>query len=321
MTPVKGDRSAIRVTVLRGGPSPERDVSLASGKAVADALRRCGYQVSEADVDPNDLSALDKPADVIFPVLHGTFGEDGTLQRIMEQRGLCFVGSGAEASALAMDKVASKKLVRRMGFDTPPFEVWTADMLGQPPPNAPASIREDPLPVKIPLPVVVKPTDQGSSVATTIVREKAELADTIRKVTAEHGRALVERFIAGDELTVGILGGEPLPPICVRPKRTFYDYAAKYEDDATEYLFDAGHDPALLQRAQDQSRAVFAQFGCRHLGRIDWMVDEEGRLWFLEANTIPGFTSHSLVPKAAARMGRDFEHLCDWLVTAALETS
>ncbi|MGD8451420.1 MAG: D-alanine--D-alanine ligase [Phycisphaerae bacterium] len=299
----------LRVTVLRGGPSPERDVSLVSGQAVADALRRRGHDVFEADIHPDHLEALSQPADMVFPALHGTFGEDGVLQHIMESRGIRFVGSGAQASALAMDKVASKQRVLDMGLPTPAYEVWTTDAT---PDNLP----------KLPLPLVVKPADQGSSVDTFVVREPAELPPAITTVVQHFGRALVEQYIAGDELTVGIIGGEALPPICVRPRRAFYDYTAKYQDDATEYLFDAGHPESLLTQAQEWSRRVFEGFGCRHLGRIDWMVDADGRLWFLEVNTIPGFTTHSLVPKAAARVGVSFDELVERLVRMALaETS
>ena len=301
----KKNGSRLRITVLRGGPSTEREVSLESGAAVAAALRERGHEVWEADVASDELSALDHPADVIFPVLHGTFGEDGQLQRILEERSLRFVGSGARVSALAMDKVATKECVRRLGFDTPAFEVWTPD-----------TDRFSELPA---LPVVVKPADQGSSVGTSIVRAADQFAPAVRQVVEQFGRALVEQFVEGDEITVGIVGQQALPPICVRPQRTFYDYQAKYHDDQTEYLFEAGHSAALLEQARSQSRKVFAALGCRHLGRVDWMADQDGRLWFLEVNTIPGFTSHSLVPMAAARIGISFDELVERLVFMALE--
>jgi D-alanine-D-alanine ligase len=225
------------------------------------------------------------------------------LQRILEQRGMRFVGSGSAASALAMDKVASKQRVLEIGLETPPFEVWTA-----------VDSYES---TRLPLPVVVKPADQGSSVATFIVREAEQFAPAVSEVVGTFGRALVERFIVGDEITVGILGGEPLPPICVRPRRAFYDYHAKYLDDATEYLFDAGHTAALLERVQVASRRIFHALGCRHLGRVDWIADADDQLWFLEVNTIPGFTTHSLVPKAAARVGIPFDELVERLVYMA----
>jgi D-alanine-D-alanine ligase len=292
----------LRVTVLAGGPSAEREISFASGQAVAEALRRRGHDVFVADVGPDDLTALDQPADVIFPALHGTFGEDGTLQRIMERRGLHFVGSGSQASAAAMDKVATKRVAADLRIPTPPYEVISA---ADQPTLAP--------------PVIVKPTAQGSSVATTIVREPGELLEAVNTVVEGYGQALVEQFVAGDELTVGLLGEQALPPIRVRPRRQFYDYQAKYQDDQTEYLFDTGHSSALLERAARLSRELFKALGCRHLARVDWIVDSHERLWLLEINTIPGFTSHSLVPKAAARIGIRFEELVERLVRMALK--
>jgi D-alanine-D-alanine ligase len=299
----------LRVTVLCGGPSAEREVSLESGRAVAEALRRRGHDVLVADIGPDQLSALDAAADVVFPALHGTFGEDGALQAIMEQRGIRFVGSRSAASALAMDKLAAKRVVEGLGLDTPPYWLVTQDDVerGGPPPFS--------------APVVIKPVDQGSSVDTLIVRDDAEVAPTVARIVRRRGRVLVERFITGDELTVGIVGRQTLPPICVRPKREFYDYQAKYVDETTEYLFDAGHPQELLERAGRQSWRVFEALGCRHLARVDWIADAAGRLWFLEVNTIPGFTSHSLVPKAAARVGVPFEELVDRLVRMAAEDS
>jgi len=305
----------LRITVLRGGPSAEREISLASGEAVADALRRRGHDVFVSDVGPDNLAALEQPADVVFPALHGTFGEDGVLQEILERRGIRFVGSGSRACALAMDKVAAKQRVAELGIDTPAFEVVTNESLAR---GAP----------RLAPPVVVKPVAEGSSVLTTIVHEADALLSAVRAVVERYGRALLERFIAGDEITVGIVGDRALPPICVRPRREFYDYQAKYQDDRTEYLFEAGHPQSLLARAQRLSRQVFAGLGCRHLARVDWMAESHGqdaratqRLWFLEINTIPGFTSHSLVPKAAARVGLPFDELVEQLVRMAAEES
>lgn len=296
------DVQKLRVTVLCGGPSAEREVSLQSGQAIAAALRRRGHDVFVSDIGPDQLAALDQPADVIFPALHGTFGEDGTIQSIMEQRGLRFVGSGALASAQAMDKIATKRLAVSLGIPTPEYEIVESG--GRP---------------TLAAPLVVKPIDQGSSVATTIVRNSGDLQAALQRVFEPFGRALLERFIDGDELTVGIVGGHPLPPICIRPKRGFYDYEAKYLVDDTEYLFDAGLPSAVLSQVSEMSRRLFVALGCRHLGRVDWMVDREARPWLLEVNTLPGFTSHSLLPKAAAHTGVDFEELTDRLVRMALE--
>ncbi|MEW6249425.1 MAG: D-alanine--D-alanine ligase [Planctomycetota bacterium] len=313
--PCRGAR--LRVTVLCGGPSAEREVSLVSGRAVADALRRRGHDVFIADIGPEQIEALDQPADVVFPALHGTFGEDGTLQRLMEHRGLRYVGSDASSSALSIDKVASKRAVLAAGIPTPAYEVWVACSNGVAVPEDHDPVSPAPAAPLIPLPVIVKPVDQGSSVGTTIVRHAHEFPAAIRETTRLFQRALVEQFIAGEELTVGIVGRDALPPIVIRPKRQFYDYVAKYEDDATEYLFDAGYPAELLEEAQALSLRVFAQLGCRHLARVDWMIDRAGRLWFLEVNTIPGFTTHSLVPKAAAHAGIGFDELVERLVFMA----
>lgn len=295
-------RNRLRVTVLAGGPSAEREISLASGSAVAHALRQRGHDVFVADIGPDMLDALDRNVDAVFPALHGTFGEDGTIQRIMEQRRICFVGSGSKASALAIDKVATKKAAAGIGIPTPAYEVIS-------PPTKP----------RLPLPLVVKPIAQGSSVATSIAREPGPLDAAITAVAQAYGQALVEQFVPGDELTVGFLGPQPLPPIRIQPRRDFYDYEAKYEDDHTEYLFETGFSSALLEQATELSRRVFETLGCRHLARIDWIVGPDEQLWFLEVNTIPGFTSHSLVPKAAAKVGIPFDELVERLVRMAME--
>ena len=299
-------RAPLRVTVLAGGPSAERAISLNSGAAIAEALRRCGHHVHVADINPEDVSALSAENDVIFPALHGTFGEDGQVQRLMEERGLQFVGSRSRASAIAMDKIAAKRIVQGLGLATPEFEEISASDFnrGQ---------------WRLSAPVVAKPVDQGSSVDTAVCRSNTEIAPALERVITGHGRALLERFISGRELTVGIVAGEALPPICIRPRQGFYDYHAKYQAEDTEYLFDAGFLPEWLERLQVMSRKVFEAVGCRHLARVDWMVDDEQRPWFLEVNTLPGFTSHSLLPKAAARVGISFDELCDRLVRMAYE--
>lgn len=302
----KAGARRLSVTVLYGGPGAERAVSLDSGKAVAEALRRRGHKVYLADITPDNLAALDRAADVVFPALHGTWGEDGKLQTILEERGVRFVGAGSAASALSFDKVACKDLAAAAGIPTPAYFVVERDK-----PDAAASPWQGP--------VVVKPVDQGSSVDTFVVKRESDFLPAVETVLGHHGRALVETYIAGEELTVGILGDRPLPSICIRPRAEFYDYEAKYEDGATEYVFDAGLPAALLESAATMSMGMFAGVGCRHLARVDWMLDREQRLWFLEINTLPGFTSHSLLPKAAARIGIAFDELVERLVRLTYE--
>lgn len=304
-------KTRLHITVLAGGPSDEREVSLQSGQAIAAALRDRGHEVTIADIRPDDLRALDIPADVIFPALHGAFGEDGTLQRILEQRGLCFVASGSSASALAMDKVAAKQLAIRADIPTPAHAVVTS--------ADDAAIARQLTAAGLSAPLAIKPVDSGSSVGTSMIRDAASVIPTIKDVVTRFGRALVERFIAGDEMTVGLLGGRALSPIVIRPKSQFYDYKAKYVADDTEYLFDAGYPAEVLERACRLSERAFERLACRHLARVDWMIDAQHQLWFLECNTLPGFTSHSLLPKAAAREGIEFPELCERLVRMALE--
>lgn len=304
MTPSPALNDPLRITVLAGGPSAERDVSLESGRAVADALRRMGHTVFMADISPDNLAALDHPADVVFPVLHGTFGEDGELQRVLERRGMRYVGSDSRASAIAIDKVRTKQVAVAAGIRTPAYQVFEH------------ALSEIDWPAAD-LPAIVKPIDQGSSVHTYICRTSAELHRAVANVADRYRRALVEQFISGEELTVGILGSEALPPLAIRPRTGFYDYDAKYRKDDTEYLFETGHPATVFQRAGELSRRVFADLGCRHMARIDWIIDRSNELWFLEVNTIPGFTSHSLLPKAAAQAGLPFDELADKLVRMA----
>ncbi|HID77900.1 MAG TPA: D-alanine--D-alanine ligase [Planctomycetaceae bacterium] len=298
--------TAWRVTVLRGGPSAEREVSLAGGAAVAAACRRLGYQVTEADILPDQLRALEEPADVIFPVLHGEFGEDGQLQAILESRGLCYVGSGPEASRLAMDKLASKQRWEAVGLPTAPWIRVDAH-------SDPAQLD------RFGAPAVVKPVREGSSIGVAICDSIEALRNGVRQAVARHGQVLVERRLDGPELTVGILEHQALPVIEIRSALGFYDFRAKYHRDDTQYLFEPDIDAATYQQAQSVALEAFRSLGCRHLGRVDMIADRRRGLQLLEINTLPGFTDHSLLPKAAARVGIDFDHLVERLVHAALK--
>jgi len=296
----------MRVTVLYGGPSAEREVSLVSGKAVIDGLRSMGHEVFASDVSPTDLSGLEHPADVIFPVLHGQFGESGELQEILEQRGLPFVGSGSKASRLGMDKVATKKAWEAAGLPTPPYRVVTT--------------ADRPFP-QVPYSCVVKAIDSGSSIDVFVCKAAAELPaqaqEAMESVVKKHGRALVEKFISGPELTVGLLEEQPLAPIRIVPKRGFFDYEAKYKAADTEHRFDTGLPPAVVERCRELARKANAVVGARDLARIDIMLDEEHNPYLLEINTLPGFTPKSLLPEAAKHAGIEFGLLVDRLVRRA----
>ncbi len=296
----------LKITILAGGPGSEREVSLNSGAMACEALRRLGHCATIRDVHPEDLTALDEPADVLFVALHGEFGEDGRLQQILDERGLVYTASGAEASALAMDKVHAKARLIEHGIPTPWFDVVKPARLEQAARN-------------YQFPVVVKPRASGSSVDTYIARSRDAFKTALKHVTARYGAALVEKYIDGYELTVGILQGRALPVCEIRTKREFYNYQAKYIDDDTEYLFDLGLPGQLLKAVQADSEKAHAVLGCRDFSRVDWMVEAVTlEPYFIEVNTIPGFTSHSLLPKAAAQAGIDYNSLCQRIVEAAM---
>jgi len=307
--------------VLRGGPGAERQVSLASGQNVARALRQCGYAVCEGDIAPGDLAALEAgDFDVVFPVLHGTFGEDGQLQQIMEDRGLCYVGSDPASSRLAMNKYQAKAVFESAGLATPQsvlIETNRAAVIeaGQLEQQIQAAV------AGVGLPCVVKPNCQGSSIGITIASVPAQAADAVTATLRDYGDCLIERYVAGRELTVGIIGRQVLPVIQVQPRRHFYDYLAKYEDDHTEYIFDLDLDGFLLDQVSRQGWRAFASLGCRDLGRVDMILTNAAEVFILEVNTMPGFTEHSLVPKAAARAGLTCPEICDQIVRIAYRRS
>ena len=296
----------MNVTVLYGGPSAEREVSLVSGKAVAQGLRDAGHAVTEIDVRPETLdAALAHPADVVFPVLHGAWGEDGVLQAILESRSIRFVGSGSAASKLGMNKVETKRAWEKAGLPTPPYRV--------------VGSVNDPIPEEA---CVVKAIDSGSSVDVYVCKGPAEgRADphqAVRNVLANHPFALVEKFISGPELTVGLLEEKPLAPIRIVPKVEFFDFEAKYKRSDTEHRFDTGLPPDLIENCRQLAERANAIVGARDLARIDIMIDETNQQpYLLEINTLPGFTPKSLLPEAAAHAGIKFPQLVDRLVRRA----
>lgn len=292
------------ITVLMGGPSFERAVSLQSGAAIAGAMERRGHRVVRADITPADTKALDRPeAELFFIALHGDFGESGQVQQLCEERGLRYTGSGPRASRLGMQKAASKQIFKRRGLATPDWMVIEKF-------HSPANVRR--WLEEIPPPVVVKPVDGGSSLDVSICRSPQARDAALEELVDFYGRAMIERFVPGREITVGILGDLTLPPLEVRPAAGFYDYHAKYDDDAgTEYSFDLDLPAAVLRRLADDARTAFDSLDCRDFARVDFILDEQGSPQVLEINTIPGFTSHSLLPKAAEQAGIGFDELCD----------
>ncbi len=299
------------ITVLMGGPSSERDVSLLSGAAVADALMRRGHKVCRADINPTDTAALERPGiDVVFIALHGDFGESGEVQELCENASLRYTGSGPRASELAMDKAATKQAVNRLGVPTPDWMIVEEF-------HEPAQIAKW-LP-ELDVPVVLKPVDGGSSVDVILARTHAQRDEALEALLDKYGRVMLERYVKGREFTVGILGDQALPVLEILPGGEFYDYRAKYSDEAgTSYTFDHGLDAAAAETLQANALATHRCLGCRDMSRVDFLLDESGVGWMLEINTIPGFTSHSLLPKAAARIGIAFDELCDRIAKMAM---
>ena len=299
----------MKVAVLRGGVGRERDVSLDSGRCVAEALRQAGLDVVTSDIHLDDMQVLDRgDIDVFFPALHGEFGEDGQLQQVFEERGLVYAGSGPEASRQAFDKMVSKQLFAAAGAKVPAAVEFSQD-------SDPAGFEEqfEGLGERF----VIKPVRQGSSVGVHIVKGRREAIAAAQQVRGEFGDCMIESFITGREVTVGVLGRQTLPIIEIRSKTGFYDYHAKYADDRTEYLFDTIADDGVRARISRAAMACFDALGCRDFARVDFMLGEDGTPYALETNTIPGFTTHSLLPKAAGRIGLSMSDLCVRIVRAA----
>jgi len=300
------------ITVLLGGPSSERDVSLLSGQAIADALGRRGHRVTRADISPGNALALDREGiDVVFIALHGDFGESGEVQELCEERGLCYTGSGARASQLAIDKAATKQIVKRIGLPTPDWMIVEEF-------HTPSQIAQW-LP-ELGLPVVLKPVNGGSSVDITIAHAPEARDEALEAMVDKYGRAMLERFVPGREITVSILGDRPLPVIEIIPDGEFYDYRAKYSDEAgTRYTLEHGLDAGAVEALQAAACATHRALDCRDMSRVDFILDEQGTAWVLEINTIPGFTSHSLLPMAAAGSGIGFDELVGRIARMARE--
>ncbi|MBM4018684.1 MAG: D-alanine--D-alanine ligase [Planctomycetes bacterium] len=298
----------LTIGVFMGGCSRERQVSLDSGRAVARALASLGYNVAAADVRPGDVTAdLVGGLNVVFLAMHGPWGEDGGLQQELEDLGACYTFSGPEASRLAMDKVRAKERFADLGIPTPAWRVAG--------PRDEATLAE--ALERLGPRLVVKPVADGSSIDVGMVSTLATLRRAARKVWARGGPALVERRILGREFTVGVLGGRALPIIEIRTPAGWYNYRYKYKSNQTRYIFDHGLPEARAARMVALALAAHRALGCRDLSRVDFMLPEEGEPQVLEINTIPGFTSHSLVPKAAARAGLGFPKLCERLVAMA----
>lgn len=294
------------VGVLMGGRSAEREVSLRTGAAILAALRRRGRRAIGVDAGSDLPKVLARrKVSVAFLALHGRGGEDGTVQGLLECLGIPYTGSGVLASALAMDKKQSKWIFRAHGLPTPEFEVLAAGVRG-----------DWPL-VRLAAPVVVKPVCEGSSVGMSVVRTRGALTKALATAFRYDPEVLVEAFVPGRDLTVGVLGGMVFPPVEMRPRGGFYSYQAKYNVGATEYLVPAPLTARQTARTQDLALAAHRVLGCRGASRVDFRLDERGRPLLLEVNTIPGMTETSLLPKAARAAGIDFDELVVRILAAA----
>jgi D-alanine-D-alanine ligase len=298
----------MRVALLMGGISSEREISLRTGAAVSRALRALGHEVHEIDAgrDVADGLRAVRP-EAAFIGLHGRFGEDGCVQGLLELLGIPYTGSGVLASALAMDKVMSKRLFAAAGLPVAPGVDGPALDLAA---RTPASLGLD-------LPVVVKPRSEGSSVGVSIVREEAAYAEAVARAAAHGPQVLVEKYVAGREVHVGILEGKVLGAIEIVPGGEFYDYQAKYERGDTRYIFPARLSEEVYGAACEAARRAHEALGCRGVTRTDLIVTPEGNPVLLEVNTLPGMTERSLIPKIAAGIGMSFEELCEALLREA----
>jgi D-alanine-D-alanine ligase len=294
----------LNITVMLGGPSAEREVSLRSGAAVAGALRSLGHNVTE--VDPKD-GQFDLPpkTDVVFLALHGTYGEDGTVQRRLDELGELYTGCDAEASRIAFDKVLTKNYCLKAGVPTAEFQVVNSEKAALPKGWQP--------------PLVVKPVRQGSSVGLQFVERVEDWQKALVEALKFDSEVLIEEKIIGRETTVGILGGEPLPVLEIRPKEGSYDYKNKYTAGRTEYFCPAEFDSATTKRIQAAALGAFQAIGGRDYARVDVMVRNGGEPVVLEVNTLPGMTETSLLPKAAAAAGLNYAQLCQRMVELALK--
>ena len=286
------------VAVLMGGWSSERTVSLRSGEACARALEGEGFQVTRIDVDRNiaDTLARLKP-DVAFNALHGPAGEDGTIQGVLELMGIPFTGSGVMASALGMDKWRTKMLWQAAGLPVPEYALLNAG-------SDFAEVEET-----LGLPLFVKPACEGSSIGISMVKRRGDLAAAYAEAAKYDPLVIAERGILGGEYTVGILGDEALPIIKIEPATEFYDYEAKYSRDDTRYLCPCGLPEEKEMRIRAQALEAFRVLGGRGWGRVDFLMDGHGKVYFLEVNTSLGMTDHSLVPMAARVAGISYDDL------------
>ncbi len=306
----------MKIAVFMGGSSEEREVSLNSGAAVVEALRKKGHEVSAYDVEwygkHTIFSAVDKirenDIDVVFLALHGGLGENGGVQGILEAAGLAYTGSGIAGSAVALDKHISKTIFLRHGIRTAP---WITGL--------PEEINSAGIEREIGFPCVVKPVDQGSTIGLTVVKNSEQVRKAVETAAGVGNRIMVEAYIPGKELSVPVLGDHALPAIEIRPSHETYDYECKYSSGMTQYFVPAPIPEELAEETRESALKAFRILGLRDIARIDFRLDVEGKPSCLEANTLPGMTATSLVPKSAAAAGIDFPELVERIAGMACQ--
>jgi len=298
-----------RIALLAGGPSAERDVSLQSGAAVGVALEEAGYAVTRFDPLDGSVDSFGlQQFDLVFLALHGTYGEDGTIQRQLDQLTVPYTGSGARASSLAFHKRDAKRRFLAARLPTPEFVPVSREL--------PYSTIER-IVRSMGGPIAVKPEAQGSSLGVSIVESIDALPAAVEQAAQFDACLLLERAIPGEEWTVPVLDSVPLPPIRITTPHAFYDFTAKYQDDMTRYNVMLDVTDSAILRIQQLARQACEVLGCRGLCRVDFRVDPSGKPWILEVNTLPGMTTHSLVPKSAAASGWTMAHLCQEVISSA----
>ncbi len=300
------DLKKYKIGVLAGGSSSEREISLKSGKAVFKALSEADLDVKFIDVKEDDFAFLVKEAgiDAAFIALHGRFGEDGTVQRMLSERGIFYTGSPPEASRMALDKIASKERFSEKNLKVPDYIVT---QLGE-------KILHD----KVWFPCVVKPQHEGSSIGLTVVRSKEDLPDAIDTDSNYGKQVIIEEYIEGKEITVGILEENALPVVEIVPEGTHYDYDAKYQSANTRYIVPAEIEKNIFKKAQETALKAHTALGCEEFSRVDMRLSTGGELFVLEVNTIPGLTERSLLPMAAKAAGLSFTDLCVKILLGAI---
>jgi len=302
-----------RMTVLYGGESPEREVSLASGAQVAEALREAGYPVRALDLPESELPArlgeVRADTDWVFPIYHGGAGEDGTVQALLELAKIPYIGSRPLGCALAMHKEVAKGLFRAAGIPTP-------DWIGAGSEEADDPALLDRVEAALGLPLIVKPPSGGSTVGLTLAHTREELDAAVPFALKQEPRVLFERYVRGRELTVGVVAGEALPVGEIRPAHEIFDFECKYVPGMAEEIFPAPLPPEVAARAQALALRVCEVLFLRHLARVDFILDAQGELWCLEANALPGMTPNSLLPRAARAHGWSLPELVSRMVEA-----